>query len=274
MPDALTSTAARRSAGVRSSAWTRAVVAESRLEISSSIRRRVHRRLPILAPARLITACAPNSSLAHSPFGLRASHITNRAPGGGGFGFPPRLSTTTWWPSFTRLPTRWRPMKPDPPAIRTFILLLSSPTGVVGAIGPAPDCGGDLRVEAARSAFGAGLCQALRGEGQQRHAIELPALADRHAGIDRQADDLAVRTGRVRVLLQSGSEPVRLPDGGRPIGLGDDEQEPAVLDPGKRVDLPRFRPDHRDELPQNAAEPVLSVLATKHFKRLDLEQHH
>ena len=46
----------------------------------------------MLAPARLITACAPDSSLAQSPFGLRASHVTNRAPGGGGFGCPPRLS--------------------------------------------------------------------------------------------------------------------------------------------------------------------------------------
>src|ERR1700737_2101637 len=237
MPDALTSTGGRRSAGVRSSAWTRAPVAASRLERSSAIRRGVHGQLPMLAPARLTTPCAPDSSFTQSPSAERASQVTKRTPAGGGFVFPPRLSTTTSWPSVTRLIRRRRPMKPDPPAIRIFILLVSSAAAVVTAIGPAPDYAG-LRPEAACPAFRASLAQALRGQGQQRGAIELPTLAGGHAGVARQTHVVAVGTGGVWMLLQARAEPVRLPHRNRAIGLRDDEAEPAVFDAGKGIDLP------------------------------------
>src|SRR5713101_20277 len=137
MPDALTSTEGRRPTGVRSSARTNVAVVDSRLDRSAAIRLRVHGQLPMLAPARLISPCAPDSSLTQSPSAVRASHLTRRTPVGGVFVFPARLSTTTSWPSFTRLPARRWPIMPDPPAISTFILLLSSPGGADTRIGPA-----------------------------------------------------------------------------------------------------------------------------------------
>src|SRR2546421_2537426 len=285
MPEALTSTGGRRSAGVRSSACTRAVVADNRLERSSAMRCRVHGQRPMLAPARFTTPCAPATSLTQSPSSLRASQVTKRTPFGGSFVTNRRLRTTTSWPSLARLFTRWLPIKPDPPLIRTFILILCSLRRAGTAIGRRPDCedtptlsspagGRKLWVEATRPAFGASLLQAFLGQGEQRNAIELAALAGGHAGIDREADDVTVRTGRIGMLLENRTQPVRLPDRDRPIGFRDDEAELAVLDAGQRVDAARLRADDSNEFPEHPAEPAFAVLTAQNFEGLDLEQHY
>src|ERR1700686_2701875 len=172
MPEALASPGARRSAGVRSSACTRAPVADSRLDTSSAIFCRVQGQLPMLAPARLTTPCAPDNSLTQSPFALCASHSAARPPFVGFVVAGRRVRTTTSWPSLVRLATRWLPIKPDPPLTRTFILLLCSPKRAGTTIGrrpdqaptlPSPGGGGvpDSGVEATGAAFGASLLQAF-----------------------------------------------------------------------------------------------------------------
>src|SRR5439155_1506130 len=107
--------------------------------------------------------------------------------------------------------------------------------------GPPPPRGRKLWVEATRPAFGASLLQAFVGQGEQRHAIELTALAGGHAGIDREPDDVTVRTSRIGMLLENRPQPIRLPDRDRPIGFRDDEAKLAVLDAGQRVDAARLR---------------------------------
>src|SRR2546429_512696 len=186
MPEALTNTGGRRSAGVRPRACTRTAVADNRLERSSAIRCRVHGQRPMLAPARLMTPCAPASSSTQSPLALRA----------------------------------------------------------------------------------------LFGRGEQRNPIELTALAGGHAGIDRKADDVTVRTGRIGMLFENRPQPIRLPDRDRPIGFRDDEAELAVLDAGQRVDAARLRTDDRNEFAKHPAEATLAVLAAQNFEGFDLEQHH
>src|SRR5438552_13555330 len=136
-----------------------------------------------------------------------------------------------------------------------------------------PICG-PSGVETPRPAFGAGLLQALFGQGEQRNAIELAALGGGHAGIDRKADDVTVRTGRIGMLFENRAKPIRLPDRDRPIGFRDDEAELAVLDAGQRVDTARLRTDDRNEFAKHPAEATLAVLAAQNFEGFDLEQHH
>src|SRR5437763_15410668 len=224
-------------------ACTRAAVADNRLERSSAMRCRVHGQLPMLAPARFTTPCAPATSLTQSPSGLRASQVTKRTPFGGSFVPNRRLRTTASCPSLVRLFTRWPPIKPDPPLIRTFILLLCSLRRAATAIGRRPDCedtptlsspagGRKLWVEATRPAVGASLLQAFLGQGEQRNAIELAALAGGHAVIDREADDVTVRTGRIGMLLENRLLPFGVPVRDRQISFRDNEVYLVVLDAG------------------------------------------
>src|SRR5205814_1036156 len=89
----------------------------------------------------------------------------------------------------------------------------------------------------------------------------LTALAGGHAGIDRKADDVTVRTGRIGMLFENRPKPIRLPDRDRPIGFRDDEAELAVLDAGQRVDTARLRTDDRNEFAKHPAEAQLDGAA-------------
>src|SRR5438067_2078441 len=235
---------------------TSADVGATRLATSSAMRSRVQRPLPMLEPARLTTAPLPLSSEAHAPSGLLASQLTYRTP-------PPawdcpRVRTTTSCPSRTRAAVRWLPIKPDPPAIRTFIHLHYRGSGV----------------KAASSPFAASLREALHRLGEQRCPVVLAVLAGRDPGIDGEPHDVAVGRGGVGVLLQRRAQAVRLPHRDRPVGFRDHQAELAITDARQCVDSSRLGPDHRDKFAQDAAEASLSIFAAKHFEGLDLEGDH
>src|SRR5438067_8349531 len=198
-----------------------------------AMRRRVQRPAPILAPARFTIPSAPLSSLNQGAAAVRASQVTNRIR------VVPALSlllldkTTTSCPSSSRLADSRRPMYPDPPAIRIFILLYGpweQSTRRSGA-------GLSLGLEGAHAALGARLIQALQRLGDQRQAVVLTTLAGRYPRVHSQPDDLATGGRGVRMLLERRTEPIRLADGHGSLGLRVDQAEPALAAIGETADV-------------------------------------